>query len=101
MKTKPIQNELDYLVSEAQVETDIAKGILERIRKKGDYYEEKLALKMVAFYQWEERLLTLYAEAKTHFPMLAGLMENKRPYLKEQLTEAKKLMEKNVPTKTK
>jgi hypothetical protein len=92
----PIKNELDFLIAQTQNETDIAKEIVVSIRKKKDYHEEKLALKMLEFYKCEEKLVSLYAEAKKSYPLLAELMENKRPYLKEMLEEAKILYEKNI-----
>jgi hypothetical protein len=100
---KPIKNEIDYLVAQAQTETDIAKEIVESIRKSGSsassangYYEEKLALKMLDFFKEEEKVVNLYAEAKQNYPLLAELMENKRPYLKQLLEEARKLFEKSL-----
>ena len=110
---KEIQNEIDFLVAQAQLETDIAKEVIESIRNKNretkdgvagkpartsssdGYYEEKVALKMLEFFKEEERVITLYAEAKSEYPILANLMENKRPYLKEMLAEAKKLYGQN------
>lgn len=94
----PIKDEVDFMIAQAQAETDIAKEIVESIRKKeGEddkkYYEEKLALKMLEFYVQEERVISLYAEAKKNYSLLAELMENKRPYLKELLEESKKLYE--------
>lgn len=84
------------MIAQAQTETDIAKEIVESIRQKNDYYEEKLALKMLEFFKEEEKVISLYAEAKKNYPLLAELMENKRPYLKEMLVEAKGLYEKNI-----
>lgn len=97
----PIKDEIDFLIAQAQVETDIAKEIVDDIRGKGidddkTYYEEKLALKMLEFFKEEEKIISLYVEAKKNYPLLAELMENKRPYLKEMLAEAKKLYEKNI-----
>jgi hypothetical protein len=101
MSKNPIQDEIDFLIAQAQNETDIAKEIVDGIRKKGlgnknNYQEEKLALKMLEFYKEEEKVISLYAEAKKNYPLLAELMENKRPYLKEVLLEAKRLYEKNI-----
>jgi len=107
MAKYPIKNEIDFLIAQAQAETDIAKEIVEDIRGKSidddppaqadkKYYEEKLALKMLEFFKEEEKVISLYAEAKKNYPLLAELMENKRPYLKEMLEEAKKLYEKNI-----
>jgi len=97
----PIKDEVDFLIAQAQTETDIAKEIVEGIRSRGvnddkKYYEEKLALKMLEFFKEEEKIISLYVEAKKNYPILAELMENKRPYLKELLTEAKKLYKKNI-----
>lgn len=97
----PIKDEMDFLIAQAQAETDIAKEIVESIRGKGidddkKYYEEKLALKMLEFFKEEEKVIALYAEAKKNYPLLAELMENKRPYLKELLDEAKKLYKKEI-----
>jgi ribosomal protein L22 len=97
----PIKDEIDFMIAQAQAETDIAKEILDDIRGRGieddkKYYEEKLALKMLEFFKEEEKVISLYAEAKKNYPILAELMENKRPYLKEMLAEAKKLYEKNI-----
>lgn len=106
-----IKNEIDYLLAQAQIERDIAQEIVESIRKKWQeaekksglkandeksdiYYEEKLALKMLEFYKEEEKIITLYVEAKKNYPLLAELMENKKPYLKDMLEEAKVLYEK-------
>lgn len=101
MSKNPIKDEIDFLITQAQTETDIAKEIVESIRKKEmdadkKYYEEKLALKMLEFFKEEEKVISLYVEAKKNYPILAELMENKRPYLKEMLVEAKKLYEKNI-----
>ncbi|MEK7635222.1 MAG: hypothetical protein AAB446_02220 [Patescibacteria group bacterium] len=97
----PIKDEMDFLIAQAQAETDIAKEIVESIRGKGidddkNYYEEKLALKMLEFFKEEEKVIALYAEAKKNYPLLAELMENKRPYLRELLEEAKKLYKKDI-----
>lgn len=94
-----INDEIDYMVAEAQLETDIAAEIVESIRNKvgkNKYYEEKLALKMLEFYMQEEKVISLYAEAKKNYPILAELMENKRPYLKEVFSEAKRLFARNI-----
>jgi hypothetical protein len=109
MSKYPIKDEIDFLIAQAQAETDIAKEIVEDLRGKGidddpdvedgagkKYYEEKLALKMLEFFKEEEKVIALYAEAKKNYPVLADLMENKRPYLKEMLEEAKRLYKKNI-----
>lgn len=104
MAKYPIRDEMDFLIAQAQAETDIAKEIVEEIRGRGidddkKYYEEKLALKMLEFFKEEEKVISLYVEAKKNYPILANLMENKRPYLKEMLSETKRLYEKNILAK--
>ena len=101
MAKYPIKDEIDFLIAKAQAEIHIAKEIVESIRGKGidddkKYYEEKLSLKMLEFFKEEEKVISLYAEAKKNYPLLAELMENKRPYLKDMLSEAKNLYEKNI-----
>ena len=101
MAKYPIKDEMDFLVAQVQNETDIAREIVESIRGKGidddkSYYEEKLALKMLEFFKQEEKVVSLYIEAKKNYPLLSELMENKRPYLKDMLVEAKQLYEKNI-----
>lgn len=101
MSKNPIKDEMDFLIAQVQNETDIAKEIVESIRGKGiddekTYHEEKLALKMLEFFKQEEKVISLYIEAKKNYSLLAELMENKRPYLKELLVEAKRLYEKNI-----
>lgn len=102
---KPVKSPLDFMVAQAQLETDIAKEIVESIRLKQDsngqadssrYYEEKMATKMLDFFKQEEKVITLYAEAKESYPIMAELMENKRPYLKQLLEESRKLYEKSL-----
>ncbi len=95
-------NPIEYMMHQARQETEIAESIIEKIRNKkststgNEYYEEKLALKMLDFFKEEEKVITLYAEAKQNYPLLAELMENKRPYLKELLEESRKLYEKSL-----
>lgn len=97
------KNPIEYMLAQARQETEIAEEIVEKIRKDKstnsadkNYYEEKLALKMLDFFKEEEKVITLYAEAKQSYPILAELMENKRPYLKQLLEESKKLYEKSL-----
>ena len=88
-----IQNEIEYLVAEAQAQTDIARHLLTEARKEGNYWEEKAAAKMVAFHEHEEKMLTLYAEMRAHHPELAGALENRKPYLLDLLENAQQSFE--------
>ncbi len=102
---KEVKNPIDFMLAQAQLETDIAKEIVEKIKsqkpkeqkeKSDNYYDEKMALKMLEFFKQEEKVITLYTEAKENYPLMAELMENKRPYLKQLLEEAKHLYEKSL-----
>jgi hypothetical protein len=90
-KEHRIEGPLDYLVARTQLETDIAREILERARGEGDYHREKAAAKLVAFHENEEQMLALYAEAKRLYPELAETLERRRPHLLELLKEAELL----------
>lgn len=89
MKKKQITNEVEYLVARAQAETYIAKHLLEEARADNDYWKEKAATKMLALYESEETMLTLYAEMKLYHPELAVALEEQKPYLLELLKKAK------------
>ncbi len=88
-----ITNQLDYMVARAQMETDIAREVLERARLSGEYHKEKAAAKLVAFHENEEKLIILYAEAKAYYPDIADVMERRRPHLKDLYDEAGLLWE--------
>ena len=54
MAKYPIKDEIDFLIAQAQAETDIAKEIVESIRGKGidddkNIMKKKLSLKMLEF----------------------------------------------------
>ncbi len=83
-----IDGPLDYLVARAQMETDIARSVLERARADNDYHREKAAAKLLAFHENEEQMIALYVEAKLHYPDMAELLERKRPHLLDLLREA-------------
>lgn len=83
-----IEGPLDYLVARAQMETDIARSVLERARADNDYHREKAAAKLLAFHENEEQMIALYVEAKLHYPDMAALLERKRPHLLDLLHEA-------------
>ncbi|MEX0931232.1 MAG: hypothetical protein WDZ88_00615 [Candidatus Paceibacterota bacterium] len=88
-----IANQLDYMVARAQMETDIAREVLERARHSEDYHKEKAAAKLVAFHENEEKMIMLYAEAKAYYPDLADVLERRRPHLKDLYEEAGLLWE--------
>lgn len=89
MKRYPVNNEIDFLVARAQAETDVAKNVLAGARESGDYWQEKVAVKLAEFYEREEKMLALYAEIKTHYPKLAETLESKKPYLVDLLNNAR------------
>ncbi len=102
---KPVKSPLDFMIAQAQLDSDIAEEIVGSIRLRQNssatpdqngYYEEKMAAKMLDFFKQEEKVITLYVEAKTSYPIMAELMENKRPYLKQLLEESRKLYERSL-----
>lgn len=89
MRRHNVTNETEYLVARAQAETYIARHILEEAQKANDYWKEKAAAKMLAFYENEEKMLTLYAEMKLYHPELSAELEDQKPYLLDLLAQAK------------
>ncbi len=85
----PIKNEGDYLVAEAQKVTDIARGILTEARGNKDYYQEKIAAKLVEFCEAEEKYLSRYVELKIYYPELAKAVEERREHLLSIMERAK------------
>lgn len=85
----PIKNEFDLLVAKAEAETDKARGILEEARGRNDYYQEKIAAKLTAFCESEERSVRLYAEAKLNYPELGDLIEKRWPHFRSLSDEAR------------
>ena len=89
-KKYPLQNEYDYLVAEAQAEVEIAEGILLRARTEADYHKEKVAAKLVAFYQAKLNFVTLYVEIKQDYPELLEVIDQENPSFALMLAEAKR-----------
>ncbi len=85
----PIQNEFDLLVARAEAETNKARGILEESRARNDYYQEKIAAKLTAFCESEEKSIRLYAEAKANYPELGDLIEKRWPHFRSLSDEAR------------
>lgn len=85
----PIRNECDYLVAEAQKVTDKAREVLAEAQSDKDYYQEKIAAKLVEFCEAEEKYLSRYAELKLYYPELAKAVEERRAHLLSIIDRAK------------
>ncbi|MEA1929720.1 MAG: hypothetical protein U9M92_02490 [Patescibacteria group bacterium] len=83
-----IEDECDYLVAEAQKVTDQARKILDEAKEANDYYREKLAAKLVAFCEAEEKYFSHYIELKLYYPDLAKTIESHRSHLREIMNQA-------------
>ncbi|MCK5590831.1 MAG: hypothetical protein KAI72_02640 [Candidatus Pacebacteria bacterium] len=83
-----IKNEVDYMVARAQAETNAVRKLLEDSQKENDYWKEKVAAKLMAFHEHEEKMLSIYADIKSYHPELATALEKRRPYLLSILARA-------------
>lgn len=86
-----IEGPLDYLLARSQLETDIARQILEKARLDNDYHREKAAAKLLDFHEHEEQMVALYVEAKSLYPDMAATLEKRRPHLLSMMKEAELL----------
>jgi len=89
MSQKKIENEYDYLVARAEAETNKAREILVEARSRNDYYQEKIAAKLVDFCEAEEKSIRLFAEAKLYYPDLGDLIEKRWPHFRAFGDEAR------------
>ena len=72
---------MDYMIALAELETEAARRVVESARDEEDYYKEKAAAKMLAFFEHDERSIRMYAEVKLYHPEIADLLEGERPHL--------------------
>lgn len=77
----PLTRTGDFLVIRAERELALAREILEQTRAANDYFREKTALKIVAYYELECELIKHYVEMKTQYPFTALALEEQKPYL--------------------
>lgn len=76
------------MVQKAQKRTDKARRVVEMSREEDNYYKERAAAKMLAFFEHEEAAIRLYAEAKANYAPLAELFEKESPHLRGLLEAA-------------
>lgn len=81
-------NAIDLMVQNAQKRTDKARRVVEMAREADNYYKERAAAKMLAFFEHEEAAIRLYAEAKSNYPPLSELFEKESPHLRGLLEKA-------------
>lgn len=80
-----VSNSSDHMVAVSQREREEAEKLLESIREKDDYYEEKIASKLKVFLKKEEVFLRAFAEMETQFPEMAILLRTEKPYLRSKM----------------
>jgi hypothetical protein len=71
----------DFLIARAEREVELARGILEDTREKNEYFREKAAAKICAYYELECELIKHYVEIKIYYPHSATALEEQKPYL--------------------
>ena len=87
-KKYPVKSVPDYIVAVSQRERSRAEDMLESLREKDNYYEEKVAAKLKVFLRKEESFLRSLAELEAHFPEMASLIRAQKPYLQEKIAGA-------------
>ncbi len=91
-KRYSIDNAFDYSVALAQRERQESEKLLESVKEKNEYYEEKITNKLKTFLKKEETLLRALAEMESNFPELASLIKTQKPYLEDKIKEMEKKM---------
>jgi len=96
MDHNPIASIGDFLVAHAERDLLLARKFLEETRLKNEYFREKAAAKVVAFYHVELTLIKQYVELKLYFPQTAMALEEQKPYLIELWAKAQQERENTV-----
>lgn len=91
-RTYPVVNEAGYMIGEVQTRLTSSEKTLEDAVARHDYQVEKIAAKLVAFYENKLELLKSYAEAKLNYPEFAKALEEENPFLVEMHIDAKKAL---------
>jgi Na+/phosphate symporter len=88
MTSFPFTTTGDFLVARATREVVHAEEIMKRAHEANDYFHEKVAAKVLAFYEIEHKLIAHYVELKLYFPESATALEAQKPYLSRIWSEA-------------
>ncbi len=88
MSSFPFTTAGDFLVARAHQEVVRAEIIMQRSLEANDYFYEKAAAKILAFYEMEHKLIAHYVELKLYFPESATALEAQKPYLGRIWSEA-------------
>ena len=78
----------DFLIARAVKETALSRGILDDTREKNEYFREKAAAKIHAYYELELEVIKHYVEMKIYYPHCAAALEEQKPYLLHMWNEA-------------
>lgn len=88
----------DCMVAYAQEMRDEVETLHKEIIAKDDYYEEKATAKLLELFKSYERLVSLYAELRSHYPAAGARASEHIPSLDECASHADKLWN-NVQSK--
>jgi hypothetical protein len=80
----------DFLIARAEREVELAESILKEAQEKNEYFREKAAAKICAYYELECRLIRHYVEIKIYYPNSATALEEQKPYLFHLWSEAER-----------
>ena len=71
----------DMLIARSKKDYEFARGLLENAQAKNEYFREKAAAKIFAFYELEHELIKHYVELKLYYPKSAEALEEQKPHL--------------------
>lgn len=87
-----ISSAIDCVQAKGQMDLRLAQEVLAEAREQENYWQEKAAAKLVAFFEAQEELFSRYAELKTYHAQMAEVIEKQQmPWLGEVFKEAEKL----------
>lgn len=71
----------DMLIVRSKREHEFAHALLVNAQEKNEYFREKAAAKLFAFYELEFELTKHYVELKLYYPKSAEALEEQKPHL--------------------
>ncbi len=87
-----ITSAIDCIQAKGQLDLKLAQEVLAEAREQEDYWQEKAAAKLTAFFEAQEELFSRYAELRNYHAQMAEIIGGQQmPELEEILKEAEKL----------
>lgn len=80
----------DFLIARAAREVELSECMLGEAREKNEYFREKAAAKICAYYKLECELIKHYVEIKIYYPQSVAALEEQKPYLCHLWDEAER-----------